>query len=147
MTSSDGMSSRTPQQTRPATPNPLTCLRAIAIPRCIVCGKPTLFNCARCRDGPFYCNPTHFIQVCRHLSHDARFLNASPVVGLAETQQNVQWWTELHVGTSAEFRDESTVRSIRCCMGLDIQRVERYRPIRSSVYGYVGHIKIHVLQR
>ncbi len=58
-----------PAPLRQRTPNPVTCLRPTAMPRCIVCGQPTLFNCARCPDGHYYCTPSHLIQVrvYRHL--------------------------------------------------------------------------------
>ena len=45
-------------------PHPLTALRIVPLPRCFICGSPTIFTCARCADGPSYCSPQHFLAVC-----------------------------------------------------------------------------------
>ncbi|KAI0702198.1 hypothetical protein C8Q76DRAFT_697920 [Earliella scabrosa] len=52
----------------PRHPNPITALRMIPVPRCTVCGIPSLFSCALCEKGPSYCGPLHFLTDWPHHS-------------------------------------------------------------------------------
>ncbi|KAI0715425.1 hypothetical protein C8Q76DRAFT_796182 [Earliella scabrosa] len=48
-------------------PNPMASLRVIPLPRCTICKVPTIFSCARCTEGAYYCGPQHFVEDwCRH---------------------------------------------------------------------------------
>lgn len=44
-------------------PQPISCLRVIRMPRCIVCGMPSAVYCGGCASAYAYCSPAHFLMV------------------------------------------------------------------------------------
>lgn len=47
-----------------AVPHAISCLRAIRMPLCVICGFPSAVYCGGCINAPAYCCPAHFRMVC-----------------------------------------------------------------------------------